>query len=52
MGDSLVDHPHKEVVVNVGGWNWKGNGPYVITFVAKNLAGSVVGQRSVTVLIK
>ncbi|HYE60148.1 MAG TPA: glycoside hydrolase family 44 protein [Candidatus Kapabacteria bacterium] len=34
MPDNMTDGPHKESLVNVDGWNWRGNGPYEIKFVA------------------
>ena len=37
--------------VDVSGWNWNGNGPYVVNFVAKNSAGQVVAQKAVTIYI-
>lgn len=52
-GDGLVqmdtnntDWPHKEALVDLSGWNWKGAGPYTITFVSKNGSGVVISQKS------
>lgn len=41
MPDSYADYPHKEAIVDLTNWNWKGSGPYVITFVIKDLSGNV-----------
>ncbi|MFA6427697.1 MAG: hypothetical protein WCW16_04640 [Candidatus Magasanikbacteria bacterium] len=51
MADSNVDYPHKEALVDVSLWGWKGAGPYNITFIAKNAQGSVIAQgtRSINV---
>lgn len=35
MFNSEEDYPHKEAWVNYDGWNWRGSGPYTITFVAE-----------------
>jgi hypothetical protein len=45
MYNSYQDYPHKEASVNVSGWNWKGSGPYVINFVAKQ-GGNIIAQHS------
>jgi hypothetical protein len=51
MSDSTADYPHKEILVDFTGWTWKGTGPYKITFVAKDLNGTVIGTRSVDIQI-
>ncbi len=50
MNNSYVDYPHKEVSVNVSGWNWHSNNQYQITFVAKK-GGAIISQRSITVYV-
>jgi hypothetical protein len=52
MDNSSVDYPHKEVLVDLTGWNWKGTGPYNINFVAKDNAGNILGQKSVNINIQ
>lgn len=42
MFDNQTDWPHKEVLVDVSGWNWRGAGPYSITFFVKDLSGTTV----------
>jgi uncharacterized protein YozE (UPF0346 family) len=51
MNDSQTDAPHKEALVDLGSWNWKGNGPYVVTFVAKDANGAVLNQRSISIFV-
>ncbi len=52
MGDSNVDWPHKESVVDLAGWNWNADGKYHLNFVAKDLSGSVINQRSIDIFTK
>lgn len=49
MADNTTDGPHKEAVVNLSGWTWRGKGPYTLNFVAKDAAGQVLKQRSIQV---
>lgn len=49
MYDSWTDYPHKEAMVNISSWTWKGSGPYAITFRAKDNAGASLGEASVTI---
>jgi hypothetical protein len=49
MSNSTVDYPHKEVLVNVGGWTWKGSGPYTVNFVSKDGSGNIIGQKSIRI---
>lgn len=51
LRDTETEGPHKEAVVNLSGWNWKGEGPYVLTFVAKDTAGISLGQKSVQIYV-
>jgi hypothetical protein len=52
MANSQVDGPHKEAAVDVTGWNWRGTGPYTITFVAKDLKNRVIAQANVTIYVR
>jgi hypothetical protein len=52
MGDSAAEAPHKESVVDLSGWNWKADRHYTLTFVAKDMAGSILGQKSVTITVQ
>lgn len=49
MDNSFVDYPHKESLVDISGWNWKGKGPYVLTFVVKNSFNQTVGTKQVSI---
>lgn len=51
MANSNVDAPHKEAIVNVSGWNWRGRGPYVVTFVARDSTRNIIAQRSVSIFV-
>lgn len=50
METSMTDHPHKEAVVNVGEWNWRDSGKYEVIFVAKDSAGTMVAQKTITII--
>ncbi len=52
MYDSQQDWPHKEALVDLSGWNWKGVGPYTITFVSKDAGGATISERSVQILVQ
>lgn len=51
MYNSDVDYPHKEFMTDLSGWTWKGEGPYNVTFVAKDHAGNVIAQKSVNIYV-
>jgi hypothetical protein len=43
---------HQEADVDLSGWNWHGNGgQYVVNFVAKDLNGNIIAQKSTTITI-
>lgn len=50
MSNNYQDYPHKEAIVDLSGWHWRGSGPYTITFVAKH-GGSTISQQSVRITI-
>jgi hypothetical protein len=52
MQNSTVDYPHKESLVDVSTWKWKGNGPYTLNFLSKDSSGAVIGQKSVNILVQ
>ncbi len=43
---------YKQSKVNFDTWNWKGNGPYIIEFVARNLDGTVLDNIKTTLFVK
>jgi endoglucanase len=49
MYDSSTDYPHKEASVDLGGWTWKGSGPYKVTFRAVDKSGVQLGESSVDI---
>ncbi|MDE2020182.1 MAG: hypothetical protein KGJ13_07605 [Patescibacteria group bacterium] len=49
MPSNDTDYPHKEASVDVSTWNWRGSGPYAVTFIAKNTSGQVIAQTSVSI---
>jgi len=51
MGESQADYPHDESLVDVSSWSWRNNGPYLITFVAKNVSGSEIAKKSVNISV-
>ncbi len=51
MYDSYTDYPHKEAIVDVTNWNWKGKGPYIITLIAKDYRGNTLSTATRTIYI-
>lgn len=51
MRDNLTNGPHKEAIVRVNGWTWRGSGPYPITFTAKDSNGTVINQKQVSITV-
>lgn len=51
MTDSSATAPHKESVIDFGGWRWKSDGKYTLNFVAKDLKGNIVGTADVPVSV-
>ena len=51
LGNSTVDGPHKESLVDVSGWNWNSTNKYAINFVAMNAAGQTISQKSTIVTV-
>ena len=49
MSTNYSDSPHKEVDVNVTGWNWQSSNNYVITYIARSNAGAELGKTSFTI---
>jgi endoglucanase len=49
MYDSSVDYPHKEAVVDLKDWTWKGAGPYKVTFKAIDKDNNPIAETSVEV---
>jgi endoglucanase len=49
MSDSMAEGPHKEASVDLTNWNWRGSGPYKVTFKAIGKDGSVIGETSIDI---
>ena len=51
MWDSYQDAPHKEALVDVSSWTWRGAGPYRVRFIASDSQGHPIISRTVAVYI-
>jgi endoglucanase len=51
MYDSSTDYPHKEATVDVSNWNWRGQGPYQVTYRAVNKSGRVITEKVVPLMV-
>lgn len=51
MENNATDYPHKESLVDLSGWTWKGVGPYLITFTARDMGGNVILSKTVNISI-
>src|SRR6185503_8334270 len=51
MTNSFDGGGHKEALVDLTNWNWKGSGPYAITVVAKNPSGTIMATKTVNIMI-
>ncbi|MBX4209306.1 glycoside hydrolase family 6 protein [Candidatus Parcubacteria bacterium] len=49
MNDSQADYPHKEAMVDLGGWNWSSTGTYSVSFIAQDLSGNEIAKTNVTI---
>ncbi len=49
MYNSSQDYPHKEALVDLSGWHWKGAGPYTITFTSTNSSGTAISTKSINI---
>jgi hypothetical protein len=52
MPTNLTDYPHKESLVDLSGWNWKGSGPYRLSSVAKTAQGATLSERQINIIVK
>lgn len=41
-----------QALINFSGWTWKGEGPYVITFTAKDISGNVIATAKSSIIVK
>jgi hypothetical protein len=51
MPNNSTDYPHKESLVDLSTWNWKGNGPYQINFVVRDNSNNTLSQSSINIFV-
>ncbi|MBX4215402.1 hypothetical protein KW797_00405, partial [Candidatus Parcubacteria bacterium] len=51
MADSVDGYPHKESLVDLSGWTWKGANAYGLTFTAKDKSGPTLLTKSINIFI-
>ncbi len=51
MQDNFNNYPHKESLVDLSGWKWQNSGKYLINFVAKDLNGAMITQKSTVITV-
>jgi hypothetical protein len=51
MATNNTDWPHKESLVDLSNWSWNSSGLYHLNFVAKDLGGNVINQRSLDIYV-
>jgi hypothetical protein len=49
MSNSTQDYPHKEALVDLSGWRWKGAGPYTITFTSTDSSNATISTKSINI---
>jgi hypothetical protein len=49
MANSTQDYPHKEALVDLSGWNWKGAGPYTLTFTSTDSGNATISTKSINI---
>lgn len=50
MDSNYTDYQHKEALVNLSSWTWRGNGPYTVNFIARK-SGKVIAMTPVTIYV-
>lgn len=50
MDSNYTDYPHKEISVDLTSWTWRGNGPYVVNFIARR-NGTVIATAPITIYV-
>jgi hypothetical protein len=49
LANNYEEYPHKEVLVDLGGWKWRGDGPYAVNFVVRDANGNNIAERRVDI---
>lgn len=52
METNIADYPHKEALVDLSGWRWRGAGPYAVSFVSKDSSGNTISQKVVQIRVQ
>jgi DNA-binding winged helix-turn-helix (wHTH) protein len=51
LANNYEEYPHKEILVDLSGWRWRGDGPYKVNFVAKDALGKTIAEREVKIYV-
>jgi hypothetical protein len=51
MPTNLTEYPHKEVLVDLSGWGWRGEGPYTVKFTTTRMDGSTIAERLISIFV-
>lgn len=51
LANNYEVYPHKEILVDLSGWKWRGDGPYKVNFVAKDSLGKTIAEREVKIYV-
>lgn len=51
LANNYEEYPHKEVLVDLSSWRWRGDGPYKVNFVAKDMNGKTIAEREVNIYV-
>lgn len=51
MASNYADYPHKEALVDLSGWTWKGQGPYQVQFQAYDGTGNLIGVQTISISV-
>jgi len=51
LANNYEEYPHKEVLVDLSGWKWRGDGPYAVNFVARDANGNSIAERRVDIYV-
>ena len=49
MNTSYDGYAHKRAIVDFSSWNWKGTGPYRLTFKTENASGTTISETSINI---
>ncbi len=52
MADSAQEYPHKEAWVDLSNWQWRGSGPYMLAFVARDPTGVIIARKDIQIYVR